>query len=175
LSGLPDPLDDGPIEEIDPVDYLEAEVRKVDQHLARELVPDEDAPLVSHIVAMLTDLLTIAVASAPFLGLILATNGSFSDRSTLIVTGMLVLLLTSFYLCLTQSLSGRTFGMMLTNTRVIEAATGNRPSVQRTLVRSLCYPIALAPAGIGILWAVVDRRNRCWQDILSGTVVVRDF
>jgi uncharacterized RDD family membrane protein YckC len=175
ITSLLDPLDEEPIEEIDPVDYLEAEVRKVDQHLAQELMYDEDATLFSHIVSTLADLVTVAITSAPFLGLIVLTNGSLSDRSTLLGAGILVVLLTGFYLFLTQSLSGKTFGMMLTNTRVIDAATGKRLSVQRAMVRSLFYPIALAPAGIGILWAAIDRRHRCWQDLLSGTVVVRDF
>jgi uncharacterized RDD family membrane protein YckC len=39
----------------------------------------------------------------------------------------------------------------------------------------LCYPIAVAPVGIGILWAAFDRRHRGWQDLISGTVVIRDF
>jgi uncharacterized RDD family membrane protein YckC len=174
VTSLLDPLDE-PIEEIDPVDYLEAEVRKVDQHLARELLSDDGAPLFTHIVTGLVDLVTIAVTSMPFLALIAITSGSLSDKSTLVAAAILAALLAFFYLSLTQSLSGKTFGMMLTNTRVTEAATGHRPSVGCALVRSLCYPIALAPAGIGILWSVIDRRHRCWHDLLSGTAVVRDF
>jgi uncharacterized RDD family membrane protein YckC len=175
MIGSIDPLDAGPIEEIEPVDYLEAEVRKVDKHLARELMSDDSAPLFSHVVAGLTDLLAIAVSSAPFLALIVMIHGSFSDTSTLMWAGILIILLAFFYFSLTQSLSGRTFGMMLTNTRIIEAATGKRPSVQRALLRCLCYPIAVAPVGIGILWAAFDRRHRGWQDLISGTVVIRDF
>jgi len=170
-----DLLDSEPIEEIDPIDYLEAEVRKVDQSLARELVRDDAAPVISQIITVITDLFAIAVSSVPFFGLILMVNGTISDRATLIGLGIVVGLLAMFYLFLTQSLCGKTFGMMFTNTRVVEAGTGKRPSVGRALVRSLSYPVAVAPAGIGILWAVIDPRGRAWQDLISGTRVVRDF
>jgi uncharacterized RDD family membrane protein YckC len=172
---LGDAIDSGPIEEIEPVDYLEAEVRKVDQSLARELMTDESAPVFSHILTLVTDLLTITVSSAPFVALALMINGSISDATTVVGLGVLVGLLALFYLLLTQSLCGKTFGMMFTNTRVIETACGKRPSFQRVLVRSLTYPIALAPAGIGILWIAIDPKRRAWNDIISGTRVVRDF
>jgi uncharacterized RDD family membrane protein YckC len=170
-----DLADSEPIDEIDPVDYLEAEVRKVDQSLARELISDDGAPLISQIVSVITDLVTIAISSAPFFGLILMVDGGISDRATLVRLGILAGLLAVFYLSLTQSLCGKTFGMMFTNTRVIESGTGKPPSFGRAVLRSLMYPIAMAPAGIGILWAAIDPRHRAWQDILSGTRVVRDF
>jgi uncharacterized RDD family membrane protein YckC len=170
-----DPLDDGPIEEIDPVDYLEAEVRKVDQSLARELMSDDGAPVISQIITGITDLLTIAISSVPFFALIQMASGSLSDRTTLVGVVIVVGVLAVFYLSLTQSLCGKTFGMMFTNTRVIDVGTGKHPSFGRALARSLSYPVAVAPAGIGILWAAVDPGNRAWQDIISGTRVVRDF
>jgi len=170
-----DLADSEPIDEIDPVDYLEAEVRKVDQSLARELISDDAAPVISQIVSITTDLLAVAISSAPFFGLILIVNGTISDRATLVRLGILVGLLAIFYLSLTQSLCGKTFGMMFTNTRVIESGTGKPPSFGRALLRSLLYPIAMAPAGVGILWAAIDPRRRAWQDIFSGTRVVRDF
>src|SRR5262249_36196280 len=70
-----DSIDEEPIEEIDPVDYLEAEVRKVDQSLARELMGgDKSATVFSHIVTITTDLLAIAISSVPFLALIAIIN-----------------------------------------------------------------------------------------------------
>src|SRR5262245_47544453 len=176
LKPFVEPIDDGPIEEIDPVDYLEAEVRKVDQSLAFELMGgDKSASLLSHIVTVITDLLTIAISSIPFIALIAWIDGSVSEKATLVGLGTIIGLLAIFYLWLTQSLCGKTFGMMFTNTRVIEDATGRHPSIQRALLRSLAYPVALAPAGIGILWVVIDPKRRAWHDLLSGTRVVRDF
>lgn len=170
-----DPIDAGPLEEIDPVDYLEAEVRKVDQALARELMTDDAAPAFTHVMAAIADLLTIAASSVPFLALSLLSTGSLTEKHTLVGLGILVGLVGLFYLSLTQSLCGKTFGMMFTNTRLIDAATGRRPSVKRAILRALCYPIALAPGGIGVLWVAIDPKRRCWQDIVSGTRMVRDF
>jgi uncharacterized RDD family membrane protein YckC len=43
------------------------------------------------------------------------------------------------------------------------------------LLRTGGYIIAVAPALAGILWAAVDYKHRGWQDLISRTVVVRDF
>ena len=65
--------------------------------------------------------------------------------------------------------------MMFTNTRVVDLRTFEQPSNFKVFMRTAGYFIALAPAGIGILWALIDSRKRAWNDLLSGTVVVRDF
>ncbi|MEK6408262.1 MAG: RDD family protein [Acidobacteriota bacterium] len=163
------------LDEIEPLDYLEAEVRKVDKALGAEFLRNESPSILTHAVIDLVDLLAVAVSCSPFLAFIIIADGSFSIAKTRLASGAIVALIAFFYLALTQCLCGRTFGMMLTNTRVVDARSFEAPSPSQALFRTAGYFLAAAPAMAGILWAAFDRKHRGWQDFISGTVVVRDF
>lgn len=163
------------IDELEPLDYLEAEVRKVDKTLGAQFVRDESPSIFAHLVIGVVDLVAIAVSCSPFVAAISISNGSFSTSQTRFAAGIIVAMVAFFYLALTQFLSGRTFGMMLTNTRVVDSLTFKKPSAPLVLLRTVGYFVAAAPALIGFLWAAFNRKHRGWQDIISGTIVVRDF
>jgi uncharacterized RDD family membrane protein YckC len=161
-------------EEIEPCDYLEAEIRKVDRKLATEFAKNESPSLAVHFIIGVVDLLVIGLSSAPFMVLIQNTSG-FAAFQSKFAAGLIAALLSFFYLAVTQTLCGKTFGMMLTNTRVVHAGTFQTVSPARALVRSIGYFFALAPAALGFLWAVVNKKHRGWHDLISGTLVARDF
>jgi uncharacterized RDD family membrane protein YckC len=163
------------LDEIEPLDYLEAEVRKVDKALGAEFLRNESPSIFTHAVIGVVDLFAVAASSSLFLATIRIADGSFSTAQTRLASASIVLVISFFYLALTQCLCGRTFGMMLTNTRVVDALAFGAPSPTQSLLRTTGYFVAAAPAMIGIFWAVLNRRHRGWQDFLSGTVVVRDF
>lgn len=166
---------DGPLDEIEPLDYLEAEIKKVDQALSAEFSKNESPSLATHVVIMVIDILAIAVSCSPFIALIQILNGSFNARSTQVGALMVVVIVSLFYFALTQCLAGKTFGMMLTNTRLVDARTYEDASAQRALLRAAGYLIALAPFMLGWLWIASNRKRRGWHDLISGTFVARDF
>jgi uncharacterized RDD family membrane protein YckC len=163
------------LDEIEPMDYLEAEIRKVDQVLSKEFARNESPSIGAHLVLNIIDLFTIALSCSPFLALVLITNGSLESSETRIAMGGIIALVAFSYLALTQALCGKTFGMMITGTRILEARTLEHPTVQRALIRSAGYFLAAAPALLGILWAAGDRKRRGWQDLIAGTIVAHDF
>jgi len=163
------------LDEIEPLDYLEAEVRKVDEKLGREFLKNESPSIFAHLVINIADLLAVAVTCSPFLAFIRIGDGDFSLTQTRLASGAIVVLIAFFYLALTQCLCGKTFGMMLTNTRVVDARGFEIPSASQSLLRTAGYFVAVAPALAGIIWAAFDYKHRGWQDFISGTVVVRDF
>ena len=163
------------LEEIEPLDYLEAEVRKVDKALGAEFLRNESPSIFTHAVIGVVDLIAIGVSCSLFLAIIRISDGSFSTSQTRFASAAIVLLISFFYLALTHCLCGRTFGMMFTNTRVVDSLAFDAPTPTQSLLRTAGYFIAAAPAMIGILWAAFNRQHRGWQDFLSGTVVVRDF
>jgi uncharacterized RDD family membrane protein YckC len=170
------PITITPIDEIEPLDYLQAEIRKIDrQREEKEFAHNESPSLAVHAVIGLIDLLTVAVSAAPFLAVIQIMDGQLGDSRTQLAGVLIVLLVSFFYLAVTQCLSGKTLGMMMTNTRIVDVHTFEPPSGQRLLLRTIGYFIAIAPATLGLLWFVVDRYRRGWQDVISGTRVVRDF
>jgi uncharacterized RDD family membrane protein YckC len=163
------------LDEIEPMDYLEAEVRKVDQVLSKEFAKNDSPSLITHLVLNIVDLLTVAVSCSPFLAIILITNGSFASPHTRAAMGGVIALVTFLYLALTQCLCGKTFGMMFTGTRILDNRTSEPPSAQRALLRAAGYFIAVAPALLGLLWAAGNRKRRGWQDLIAGTFVAHDF
>ena len=164
-----------PIDDLEPLDYLEAEIRKVDKVLAAEFKRNESPSVITHAVIGLVDLIALAVSSSPFLALVRISDVSFSLSKTRLASGIIVGFIAFFYLALTQCLCGKTFGMMLTNTRIVDATEYKTPSISQSLVRTGGYFIAAVPALIGFLWAAINRKHRGWHDYVSGTVVVRDF
>jgi uncharacterized RDD family membrane protein YckC len=163
------------LEEIEPLDYLEAEVRKVDKALGAEFLRNESPSIVIHAVIGIVDLIAIAVSCSPFLAIVMIADGALSIGQTRLATGGIIALIAFFYLVLTQGLCGRTFGMMLTNTRVVDSQTFEPPSPSQALLRTIGCFIAAAPALVGILWAAFNNKHRGWQDFISRTLVVRDF
>jgi pimeloyl-ACP methyl ester carboxylesterase/uncharacterized RDD family membrane protein YckC len=71
------------------------------------------------------------------------------------------------------SSAGQTPGMRLMGVRVA-TMDGHRPSLARSLLRLVGLFLAIAPAFIGFLPALVDRRRRALQDFIARTVVVYD-
>ncbi|HSE35782.1 MAG TPA: RDD family protein [Blastocatellia bacterium] len=163
------------LEEIEPLDYLEAEVRKVDKALGAEFLRNESPSIVIHSVIGIVDLIAIAVSCSPFLAIVMIADGALAIGQTRLATGGIIALIAFFYLVLTQCLCGRTFGMMLTNTRVVDSQTFEPPSPSQALLRTIGCFIAAAPALVGFLWAAFDYKHRGWQDFISRTLVVRDF
>ncbi|MEN3334955.1 MAG: hypothetical protein V7641_4320 [Blastocatellia bacterium] len=163
------------IDEIEPLDYLEAEIRKVDRALTAELHRDDRPSRISHLFMGVVDLGVIALSALPFLALIGLYNGDFGLPQTRYASLAIALMIAFFYLALTQSLCGRTFGMMLTNTRIIDAFTGEPVSAPRAILRTVGCFIAAAPAGIGLLWAAFSPQRRGWQDYLAGTRIISEF
>jgi uncharacterized RDD family membrane protein YckC len=175
IDAAPEPAPVLVLDELEPLDYLEAEVRKVDKALGAEFLRNESPSIVTHAVIGVVDLLAVAISSSPFVAFVMIADGSFSILQTRFATGAIVALIAFFYLALTQCLCGRTFGMMLTNTRVVDAQAFEAPAPSQALLRTAGYFIAAAPALVGIMWAAFDYKHRGWQDFISGTVVVRDF
>lgn len=163
------------IDDLEPLDYLEAEVRKVGKALNAEFQRNESPTIVTHAVIGMVDLLVVAVSSSPFLAFVRIFDGSFSITQTRIASGAIVALIAFFYLSLTHCLCGKTFGMMLTNTRIVEAHSFGPLSPSQALLRAAGYFVAAAPAMVGLVWAAIDQKHRGWHDFISGTVVVRDF
>jgi uncharacterized RDD family membrane protein YckC len=161
------------LDEMEPLDYLAAEINKV--AAGDEFAHNESPSLFTHVVIGLTDLITIVLSCTPFLALIEIVNGNYAYGRTRVAVAVVLLVVSSFYLALTQGLCGKTFGMMLTNTRLVDAQNYEPISAGRAMLRTLGYFIAFAPAMIGLLWPALNRQRRAWQDYIAGTLVARDF
>lgn len=157
------------------LDYLEAEIKRVDEALSQELARPRGAPLLGRAVSAAIDLAIFAISCAPFIASIWIAGGDFSKPGTKLAIALIAFLISFFYLMLTHCLCGKTLGMALTNTRVIDAETQGQLSCERALLRVIGYYLAAIPLGIGFFWAAFRRDRRGWQDLFSRTMVVSDF
>lgn len=152
------------------IDYLEAELQKEAKWLSSQ--PFETSELRRAALTILIDLLVIALCCAPFLlmerWILGTTSTSFINLSGL---GMLI---SAFYLFLTQSLCGKTFGMMKMRMHIATTSKMEQPSVWQTGLRTASFYISLLPVFLGFFWVAIDPQHRSWMDLLSGTRVVPD-
>jgi uncharacterized RDD family membrane protein YckC len=65
-------------------------------------------------------------------------------------------------------------GKLLSGCRIVDAESGGRARPFQLVLRLIGYAISLAPAGLGFLWMLWDRRGQGWHDKLARTQVVED-
>ena len=69
------------------------------------------------------------------------------------------------------STTGQTVGKAIMGLRVV-TTDGKRMGVKRSLIRTVCYTLSLAPLGLGFLWALGEDRRRAWHDKIAHTYVL---
>jgi uncharacterized RDD family membrane protein YckC len=67
---------------------------------------------------------------------------------------------------------GMTLGMRAWRVRLI-SRDGQMISWPRCLLRFLAGVVSLSLFGVGILWALVDKKNRGWHDLIASTLLVK--
>jgi uncharacterized RDD family membrane protein YckC len=136
---------------------------------------DDFAPFSMRFNAGLFDLIIGSFLSlillAPF---ILMSEGwsSFAGISAFLATCAVVMFV---YLTTTISMYGKTFGMRLFSLELIDAEDEEYPTLHQAAVSSAVYLLTLAFGGVGFLTLAFNDEKRAVHDIVSGTIVVKEF
>jgi uncharacterized RDD family membrane protein YckC len=85
---------------------------------------------------------------------------------------MWLLLVCFLYLAGCWRYGSMTLGMRAWRVRII-SSDGNRISWGRCLLRFLTSLVSLAAFGLGIFWALVDKKNRSWHDLAGHTLLIK--
>ena len=64
-------------------------------------------------------------------------------------------------------------GKMMTHLVIVDAKTGEKPSVGKLIIRYIAYYISAIPLMLGFIWVGIDKRKQGWHDKIAGTVVVK--
>ena len=67
---------------------------------------------------------------------------------------------------------GATPGKIALGLKIVDAASGARPSLGRLVLRFLGYFVSAFPLYLGFLWAAIDRRKQSWHDKIARTIVI---
>ena len=90
----------------------------------------------------------------------------FSDVIISYVFPLVATILFWIYKCATP-------GKIALSVKIVDAKTGNNPTVRQSIIRYLGYYVSLIPLGLGFLWIAWDAKKQGWHDKMAGTVVIR--
>ncbi len=136
---------------------------------------DDCAPLAMRFNAGLFDLII-----GSFLSMILIAPFVISGGSWFTFEGFLAFLATTaivmfIYLTTTIGFYGRTFGMRLFSLEVVDIEGEEYPTMHQAAVSSAVYILSLLFGGVGFLTILFNEENRAAHDLVSKTIVVKEF
>lgn len=79
------------------------------------------------------------------------------------------------YLTTCLGLFGKTFGMRIFSLELVDVDESDYPTFHQAALNSTIYLISLAFGGIGFLTVPFNEEKRAVHDLLSGTIVVKEF
>jgi uncharacterized RDD family membrane protein YckC len=115
-----------------------------------------------------------------FAGLLLLTPIMAMGGNWFTLSGFFAFLATTsflmfIYMTVAIGYYGRTFGMKLFSLEVVDIEGEEYPTLHQAAVSSCVYLISLALGGIGFLTLLFNAEKRAAHDIVSRTIVVKEF
>lgn len=133
------------------------------------------APFSLRFNAALFDLIIGAVVAMVLLSpFALSGSNWFSISGILTFTAMIAIVM-FVYLTAAVGFLGKTLGMRLFSLEIVDAEENEYPTMQQAAVSSSIYLMSLLFAGAGFLTMFFNEERRAAHDLLSGTIIVREF
>ncbi len=136
---------------------------------------DDLAPLAMRFNAGLFDLIIGTFAAAILLSPFLLAGGEWFSLSGIITFAAVLAVVMFGYLTLSIGYFGRTVGMRLFSLELVDAEENDYPTMHQAAVSSCVYIISLALGGIGFLPVFFTEEKRAAHDLVSGTILVREY
>ena len=133
----------------------------------------EAASILRRVPGAIADLMVAGLLSLPFLAVAELTELRLDNPRAISLAVAMYLMVTFLYLTASIALTGRTFGMRIFSLRVVDTRTGLIPTGSQSAGRAFVYILSLVPAGIALLFTLIDRDRYGFHDRLTRTVVVR--
>ncbi|WP_052010123.1 MULTISPECIES: RDD family protein [unclassified Alteromonas] len=126
------------------------------------------------LLATIIDTLILLLVTTP---LLYAIYGGYYWESDEVILGFADFLI-SFVLPFVGTVAfwvhkSATPGKMSLKLIVVDAKTGDKPTVQQSIIRYIGYIISTLPLLLGYLWVIWDPKKQALHDKLAGTVVLR--
>jgi uncharacterized RDD family membrane protein YckC len=174
LDSNPLPLEFAEIRRIrikaDPLDLGEESSPEIEYDDIEDL-----APFSMRFGAGLFDLIIGAFASILVLSPVAFTSGNWFTVSGLF-TAMATLAVVMFlYMTITLGFFGKTMGMRLFSLELVDAVENEYPTLRQAAVNSSIFILNLLFGGAGFLTVLFNEERRAAHDLLSGTILVREF
>lgn len=145
--------------------------------LAKEVEDEDDdcAPFAMRFNAGLFDLIIGSFLSLILLAPFILMSEGWSSTAGIFAFLATCAVVMFVYLTTTISMHGKTFGMRLFSLELVDIEGENYPTLHQAAVSSAVYLLSLAFGGIGFLTLLFNEEKRAVHDLVSGTIVVREF
>lgn len=163
------------VEEAEP---LEETVLAVQEAVIEEVEADEIedlAPFSVRFNAGLFDLIIGAFTSMLLLSPFVLMGGNWFTWAGLFAFGATAAVVMFIYLTTCLGLFGKTLGMRIFSLEVVDVEESDYPTFHQAALSSTIYLLSLAFGGIGFLTVPFNEERRAMHDLLSGTIVVKEF
>jgi uncharacterized RDD family membrane protein YckC len=163
------------IEEAEPLEETllavqESEIEEVEADEIEDL-----APFSVRFNAGLFDLIIGAFASLLMLSPFVLMGGNWFTWAGLFAFGATSAVVMFIYLTTCLGLFGKTLGMRIFSLEVVDVEESDYPTFHQAALSSTIYLLSLAFGGIGFLTVPFNEERRAMHDLLSGTIVVKEF
>jgi uncharacterized RDD family membrane protein YckC len=150
------------------------------ENTSLELEPETDeiddlAPLAMRFNAGLFDMIIGVFGSLVLLSPFIVSGGTWISVSGFLAIAATAAIVMFLYLTVSLSFVGRTFGMRLFSLELVDVEANAYPTMHQAAVSSAVYLLSIAFAGIGFLPIFFNEERRAAHDILSGTILVREY
>lgn len=146
----------------------------LDDDIADEAL-DDLAPLATRIAAGAFDVI-IALAGTGFALLPLIILGLDVTTTVGVFVSLTMFALTTFlYSTVSIAFFDRTAGMRLFGLELVDAEENEPPTLKQSAIYSALFLASLMTAGLGFATLLINPERRAFHDIVSGTILVREF
>ena len=145
------------------------------ESVEEEAEVEDLAPFAMRFNAGLFDLIIGAFTSLILLAPFMMSGGNWYSLAgflALLVTCAIVMFV---YLTTAIGMFGKTVGMKIFSLETIDIEENDYPTFHQAAVSSSVYLVSLALGGIGFLPALFNSERRTAPDLLSGTIIVKEY
>lgn len=154
---------------------------KADERSDTVDVPDDEndiedlAPLSMRFGAGLFDLIIAGFASMIALSPLAFTSTDWWNLSGLLTFLGALAGVAFVYMTLCLGFFGKTMGMRLFSLELVDALENEYPTLRQAAVNSFFFLLSLPFAGAGLITVFFNEEGRAVHDLLSGTIMVKEF
>lgn len=153
--------------------------QKTDDFIEEEEILTEEnedlAPFAMRFNAGLFDLIIGAFSSLILLAPFILLGGKWFTTAGLLAFVATCSIVMFIYMTTAVGMFGKTFGMKMFSLEIIDIEENDYPTFHQAAVSSAVYLLSLALGGSGFLTVLFTDEKRAVHDIVSGTLMVRDY
>lgn len=153
--------------EYEPAAVMEAESEEEDF--------EDLAPISMRFNAGLLDLIVGSAVSLLLLSPFIVSGGKWLSAPGLVAFAVTLLIVMFIYMTAAIGFSGRTLGMKVLSLEMIDVEENEYPDFHQAALSSSLYLVSLVFCGVGFVTAFFNPERRALHDLLSGTVIVREY